>query len=92
MERDGRPRGALPGGQLPAAHRPAGHREDAPGPDDRGEAARAGRGGAPGLEDALLGAEPVAICTVFTVFFEGRATWHQEPVARQGCLGRPARR
>ena len=29
-----------------------GRREDAPGPDDRGEAARAGRGGAPGLEGA----------------------------------------
>ena len=29
-------------------------RKDAPGPDDRGKAARAGRGGALGLEDALL--------------------------------------
>ena len=48
----------LPGGQLPAAHGPAGHRKDAPGPDDCGEAARAGRGGAPGVQDALLRAEP----------------------------------
>ena len=28
-----------------------GHRKDAPGPDDCGEAARAGRGGAPGVQD-----------------------------------------
>ena len=49
MERGGRPREPLPGGQLPAAHGPAGHRKDAPGPDHCGEAARAGRGGAPRL-------------------------------------------
>ena len=36
----------------------SGHRKDAPGPDDCGEAARAGRGGAPGVQDALLRAEP----------------------------------
>ena len=29
-----------------------------------------------------------AIRTVFTVFFEGRATWHQKPVARPGMLRR----
>ena len=39
-------------------HGPAGHRKDAPGPDHCGEAARAGRGGAPGVQDALLRAEP----------------------------------
>ena len=60
VERGGRPRGPLPGGQLPAAHGPAGHRKDAPGPDHCGEAARAGRGGAPGVQDALLRAEPGA--------------------------------
>ena len=52
MERGGR----LPGGTLPAAHGPAGHRKDVPGPDDCGEAARAGQGGAPGRP--LLRAEP----------------------------------
>ena len=59
VEQGGRPRGPLPGGQLiPAAHGPAGHRKDVPGPDHCGEAARAGRGGAPGVQDALLRAEP----------------------------------
>ena len=58
MERGGRPYKPLPGGQLPAAHGPAGHRKDALGPDHCGEAARAGRGGAPRLKDALLRAEP----------------------------------
>ena len=43
---------------TPAAHGPAGHRKDAPGPDHCCEAARAGRGGAPRLKDALLRAEP----------------------------------
>ena len=60
VERGGRPSKPLPGGQLPAAHGPAGHRKDAPGPDHCGEAARAGRGGAPGVQDALLRAEPGA--------------------------------
>ena len=54
VERGGRPYKPLPGGQLPAAHGPAGHRKDGPGPDHCGEAARAGRGGAPGVQDALL--------------------------------------
>ena len=54
MERGGRPYKPLPGGQLPAAHGPAGHPKDAPGPDHCGEAARAGRGGAFRLKDALL--------------------------------------
>ena len=54
VERGGRPRGPLPGGQLPAAHGPAGHRKNTPGPDHCCEAARAGRGGAPGVQDALL--------------------------------------
>ena len=58
VERGGRPYKPLPGGQLPAAHGPAGHRKDAPGPDHCGEAARAGRGGAPGVQDTLLRAEP----------------------------------
>ena len=58
VERGGRPYKPLPGGQLPAAHGPAGHRKDAPGPDHCCEAARAGRGGAPGVQDALLRAEP----------------------------------
>ena len=58
VERGGRPYKPLPGGQLPAAHGPAGHRKDAPGPDHCCEAARAGRGGAPRLKDALLRAEP----------------------------------
>ena len=58
VERSGRPREPLPGGQLPAAHGLAGHRKNAPGPDHCGEAARAGRGGAPGVQDALLRAEP----------------------------------
>ena len=53
VERGGRPYKPLPGG-----HRPAGHRKDAPGPDHCGEAVRAGRGGAPGVQDALLRAEP----------------------------------
>ena len=57
VERGGRPYKPLPGGQLPAAHRSAGHRKDAPGPDDCGEAARAGRGGEFGVQ-ALLRAEP----------------------------------
>ena len=56
-ERGGRPFKPLSGGQLPAAHGPAGHRKDVPGPDHC-EAARAGRGGAPGVQDALLRAEP----------------------------------
>ena len=58
VERGGRAYKPLPGGQLPAAHGPAGHRKDAPGPDHCGKAARAGRGGAPRLKDALLRAEP----------------------------------
>ena len=59
VERGGRPYKPLPGGQLPAAHGPAGHRKDAPGPEHCGKA-RAGRGGAPGVQDALLRAEPGA--------------------------------
>ena len=60
MARGGGPPGALRGRQLPVAHRPAGHREDVPCAQDRGAAPRAGRGGAPGVEDALLCAEPGA--------------------------------
>ena len=42
----------------PISHGPAGHRNDAPGPDHCGEAARAGRGGAPGVQDGRsLGAQ-----------------------------------
>ena len=58
VEWGGRPRGPLPSGQLPAAHGPAGHRKDVPGPHHCGEAARAGQGGALGVQDALLRAEP----------------------------------
>ena len=53
---------------------------------DAGDAGNAGEV-CKDAEDVGRDAGDCPVCTGFTVCFEGRATWHQKPVAGRGCFG-----